>query len=149
MEESNDLVAKELMDALMQIRRLHLKGKPDSVLKPSEVITLYQIGEINIDGVKVSELSDRMNVKSPTITQCINGLEANGFVERSIDLTDRRAVNIRLTEKGKGFIAQHQKGFILRIKGLVTFLGEDNSKELARLISQMFIYFDSLKSKAD
>jgi len=146
MEGSNDLVAKELMNALFQFKKLHLKGTPASCVKPSEMILLYQISEINLDGIKVSELSEKMNVKSPTITQSINNLEANGFVERSIDLTDRRAVKIRLTEKGKEFVSENQKRFISSIKGLVSFLGEENSKELTRLISQMFIYFDSIKT---
>jgi DNA-binding MarR family transcriptional regulator len=107
---------------------------------------LYQILEINLDGIKVSDLSERMHVKSPTITQSINNLEAAGFVERSMDLSDRRAVKIRLTEKGKQFVSDNKKRFISDIKGLVAFLGEDNSKELVRLISQMFIYFESIKT---
>jgi DNA-binding MarR family transcriptional regulator len=145
MEDSGDMVAKELMDTLMQFKRLHFKGNPDTVLKPSELFLLFNISEINLDGVKVSELSDRMKVKSPTITQCINSLEANGYASRSIDLTDRRVVRIRLTEKGKVFVAENEQRFISHIKGLVAFMGEENSKELTRLLSQMFIYFDTVK----
>jgi len=145
MENSVDVLAKELMDSLMQFKRLHFKGNTDPVLKPSEIILLHHLCEINLEGIKVSELSDMMKVKSPTITQCISSLEANGFVERSIDLIDRRVVRIRLTVKGKEFVAENEQRFISHIKGLVSFLGEENSKELTRLLSQMFIYFDTVK----
>jgi DNA-binding MarR family transcriptional regulator len=145
MQDSGDYIAKELMDALMQFRRLHFNMKPDSCIKPSEIILLYQISEINMDGIKVSELSDKMKVKSPTITQSINSLELYGYVERSVDLTDRRAVIIRITEKGKEFVAENQQKFIARIKGLVSFLGEENSKVLTELIAQMYIYFEKAK----
>ena len=50
--------------------------------------------------MKVSEISKQLNITSPSVTQIINKLEKDDIVLRNIDPSDRRAVNIRLTDKG-------------------------------------------------
>ena len=50
--------------------------------------------------MKVSELSSRMHVTSPSITQLVTSLEERGLVVRTMDREDRRSVKVSLTEKG-------------------------------------------------
>jgi DNA-binding MarR family transcriptional regulator len=92
--------------------------------------------------IKVSEISKQLQVTSPTITQLLKGLEANGFVERRIDPNDRRAVGIILTEKGEMVTKQAADTFFTTLQGLIEFLGEEQSDELAELLSKVFRYFN-------
>lgn len=92
-------------------------------------------------GIKTSELSNILNVASPTITQQVNSLERRGFVERNVDKEDRRAVRIRVTEKGEEVFKKASEEFEASINGLVEHLGQEKSEQLADLLSETFNYF--------
>ena len=99
--------------------------------------------------MKVSEISKLLHVTSPTITQLLKGLEANGLVTRHIDPTDRRAVGIALTEKGEMVTQQAADAFSASFEGLVEYLGEEQSYQLAELLSKVFRYFKENAASAD
>lgn len=54
------------------------------------------------DGVNISRkyLEDMMQLKGPSVTSLLNGLEKNGFIIRYSREDDGRAINIKVTEKG-------------------------------------------------
>ncbi|MFC7678676.1 MarR family winged helix-turn-helix transcriptional regulator [Paenibacillus sp. GCM10028914] len=91
-------------------------------------------------GLKVSEISSKMRVTSPTISQFINGLESKGLVERIMDQNDRRAVRVRLTAEGEGVVHQAHEAFKANFRGLVAYLGEEDSDQLARLLTKVYEY---------
>ncbi|MBO2944688.1 MarR family transcriptional regulator [Paenibacillus sp. F411] len=124
--------------------------------RPWEQMSLggYTAGEIKVlmtlkfhaamqetDSLKVSEISSRMGVTSPTITQFINGLEVKGLVTRIMDPQDRRAVRVELTEEGQQIADQAHEAFRAHFKGLVQYLGREESAELARLLTKVYIYW--------
>lgn len=124
--------------------------------RPWEQMSLggYTAGEIKVlmtlkfhaamketDSLKVSEISSRMGVTSPTITQFINGLEAKGLVTRIMDPQDRRAVRVELTEEGQQIADQAHEAFRAHFKGLVHYLGREESAELARLLTKVYTYW--------
>ncbi len=53
------------------------------------------------DGLKGSELADRLGVEPPTITRMLRRMERCGFVERRPDPADARSFRVHLTEKGR------------------------------------------------
>ena len=53
------------------------------------------------DGLTQKQLSDRTNVAENTTAVMINGMVADGLVERRQQLGDRRKQNIVLTERGR------------------------------------------------
>jgi len=54
------------------------------------------------DGVNISRkfLEDMMQLKGPSVTSLLNGLEKKGFIIRYSREDDGRAMNIKVTEKG-------------------------------------------------
>lgn len=58
------------------------------------------------DGQFGYELAEKLLLDSATITGIIDRLEQNEFLERKVDLNDRRNKIIYLTEKGKSIEAQ-------------------------------------------
>ncbi len=52
----------------------------------------------------LSELAERDRISAPSMTRTVNGLEESGWVTRTADATDRRKVNISLTEAGRAVV---------------------------------------------
>ncbi|MGH2510206.1 MAG: MarR family winged helix-turn-helix transcriptional regulator [Ktedonobacteraceae bacterium] len=127
----------KLMQAFREFYRSAWQDRPVSGCKPSEIRVLFCIRH---GQMKVSEISKLLHVTSPSVTQLLKGLETNGLIERHINPTDRRAVGIKLTEKGETLIKQSTKAFTQSMDGLVEYLGEEESHQLAELLSKAFRY---------
>lgn len=144
-KNSHSPAARNLMEAFTRFHRLKWRKSPVEGLKPSEIAVLLNIKKTvkpKSPGVKVSDISHSLQVAAPTITQLINSLEADGFVERTMDKADRRAVRVNITTKGEGAIDEASKSFSVFFNGLVEHLGEVKSNELAELLSEVFVYFN-------
>lgn len=136
---------QRLMNALMQFKRLGWHHQQIAGCKPSEIRVLFCIKKgTNLTNaeMKVSEISKRLHVTSPTVTQLLKGLEVNDLIERNIDPIDRRAVGVKLTAKGEMVVQQAMKAFTDSLHGLIDYLGEEDSNQFADLLSKAFRYFN-------
>ena len=150
MEKDRNPHAQKLMEAFSQFHRLNWKQSPIAGLKSSEIFVLFCIKKtVKADsaGIKVSDISNILKVASPTTTQLINSLEANGMVERAMDKEDRRAVRVKLTDKGERIIESASDAFFDSFNGLVNYLGEEKSNQLADLLSKAFVYFNEMRKE--
>ena len=68
----------------------------------SQMVTLMRIYEKG--NTRVGILSKEMRVSAPTITGVIDRLLRNGYLKRTRDKSDRRVVNVELTNKGKQLV---------------------------------------------
>ena len=149
MEGSIDPTMQKLMQAFEQFHRAEWHERTVAGCKPSEIRVLFCIkrgAKPATHAMNVSEISKWLHVTSPTITQLLKSLEANGLVERSIDPADRRSIEVRLTEKGEMVIQQAWKGFSASLRGLIEYLGEEQSNQLAELLAKAFRYFNEKAS---
>jgi DNA-binding MarR family transcriptional regulator len=154
--DKTDLLTQELAQTFTQFRR---QGPPKSALhgiKPGEfflLTTLINSIPPGADGLKASDLSNRMQVTPAAVTHLINDLEKSDYVERVSDPSDRRIVLIRPTEAGLKMMEVANAQFLDNLKGLVEFLGEDDSREFIRLIALAMTYFknkmDALKEQEE
>src|SRR5512138_3382235 len=132
------------MEAFHRFRRLNWRQNPSGLLTPGEFMVLSCIRREVAPGdagLKVSEIGHHLSVASPTITQHINDMEARGLVTRSADDADRRAVRVALTPDGELTLEKVGALFAARITGLVEYLGEERSDELAGLLTDTYTYF--------
>ncbi|WP_111561107.1 MarR family winged helix-turn-helix transcriptional regulator [Rhizobium sp.] len=53
------------------------------------------------DGINQRELADRLELETPTLVRILDAMEGQGFVERRVAGSDRRAKEIYITETGK------------------------------------------------
>jgi len=147
-QAAETLAAQRLQEAFAGFRRMHRRSGPIEGLTPGELMVLTSIQkEISSNGVgmKVSDISSMLNVASPTITQQINNLESHGLVERAADKEDRRVVRISLTEKGEVLVQKASEAFLARLKGLMEFLGEEDTIRLADLLIRVQTYFEQTR----
>lgn len=144
MAQIDSETAQKLINTFMQFRKTGWHTKKIAGFNPSEykLMAVIRQGMSEGNGVmKVSEISQKLHVTPPTVTQLINVLEKDGFVERTIDPDDRRAVKIKLTEKGLELTEQARKAFREKFLGLIDHLGEEDSLKLAELLTKVNEYF--------
>jgi len=53
------------------------------------------------DGINQRELADKLELETPTLVRILDTMEGQGFVERRVAGSDRRAKEIYLTESGR------------------------------------------------
>jgi DNA-binding MarR family transcriptional regulator len=78
----------------------------------------------------ISELADAEQVKLPTMTRIVSGLEATGLARRVPHPSDRRSVRVEMTEPGAETIA---RGRSLRVERLARSLRSLENDELTRV----------------
>jgi DNA-binding MarR family transcriptional regulator len=155
MERTTNPTEGKLMRAFMQFSKADWHQRSIAGCKPSEIRVLFCIkksaasgchglkpDDMRVSELKVSDISRLLHVTSPTVTQLLKGLEANGLVERHIDPTDRRSVGITLTKKGEQVTQQAADAFSASFHGLMEYLGEDESDQLADLLFKVSRYYN-------
>jgi len=161
MERTIDPTAQKLMRAFMLFSRAEWHQRSIMGYKPSEVRMLFCIKKASAPGchpmrpdegrpheLKVSDISRMLHVTSPSVTQLLKGLEANGLVQRHSDPADRRSVGITLTPKGEEVTQVAAEAFNNSFRGLMEYLGEDDSNQLANLLFKASHYYSELAANS-
>lgn len=144
--DKTDLLAQKLAQTFTQFRRLGPQKGSLHGLKPGEfflLTTLINSVPPGANGLKASELSNRLQVTPAAVTHVINDLEKAGYVDRVSEPSDRRIVLLKPTAAGLKMMEIANVQFLETLKGLVEFLGEDDSREFIRLIALAMTYFKS------
>lgn len=92
------------------------------------------------EGLKMSELSQRMMVTGGNITGITDGLEKEGLVLREVDRSDRRVFRVRLTAEGQRqfqrMAAEHERWVI----DLFGSLSAERKKQLAAALADLKLH---------
>src|SRR6478609_3931540 len=88
-------------------------------------------------GLKMSELSQRMMVTGGNVTGITDGLEKEGLVIREVDPADRRVFRVKLTAEGqkqfRRMAAEHEQWVIELFDGMST----RHKEQLAELLGDL------------
>jgi DNA-binding MarR family transcriptional regulator len=100
---SSDVPADGLGDALGAVAR-RLRSASMAAFAQYDV-TPSQVRAIRVlathGGVRSSELAQHLKIAPRSATEVVDALEAKGLVERSPDPSDRRAILLGLTDRGR------------------------------------------------
>ncbi len=96
-------VNRELFDALAMVNR-KLRAVFDARVKErgltlSRARALFALTKK--DGLNQRELADELDIETPTIVRLLDGMEKQGFIERRVEASDRRAKQVHMTELGR------------------------------------------------
>ena len=80
--------------------------------------------------LSLGDLARAEQVRPPTMTRIVTGLESDGLVERKGDLRDRRLTLIAATPKGRRILAA---GRARRVERLASAVGRLDKRELGEL----------------
>jgi DNA-binding MarR family transcriptional regulator len=81
--------------------------------------------------VSMSMIAQELSYSRQNLTKIVDRLVADGLVDRTSDHSDRRVLNVELTEKGKQFMADRRERMKAR---LVEDLSHLSDRELEELI---------------
>lgn len=82
--------------------------------------------------MRVTELARIEQVKPPTMTKIIAGLEAAGLVRRDADAEDARAVRLESTTRGTKLLQEGRRRRVKRLADALKTLTSDELDVLAR-----------------
>lgn len=89
------------------------------------------------EGLKMSELSQRMMVTGGNVTGITDGLEKEGLVVREVDPADRRVFRVKLTPEGQRqfqrMAAEHEQWVVDLFSGL----SQKQKKQLFDLLGEL------------
>ena len=83
-----------------------------------------------------------LRVSSPTVTQHLNDLEDQGYVQRVQSKEDKRSVNLSLTEKGTEALRSHFQKLEEDFKDFIEYIGTDSSEEMIDLLMRAHEFFN-------
>ncbi len=96
------------------------------------------------DSAQPSQISVAMQVSTARITTILNGLEKRGLVVRQPDQTDRRKINVCLTEQGRSYAVQAREEVMGLLSDILTRLGPEDTAELLRILDRLTEICDGL-----
>jgi DNA-binding MarR family transcriptional regulator len=91
--------------------------------------TLAQLDELG--PLRVSELATASHVSQPTATSLLQRLGECGWVERSPDPHDARAVQVRISDDGRRALAENRQVAARAMTARLERLGDDDRRALA------------------
>lgn len=116
----------------------------DVGLHPSQGRLLLALSE-NFDGVLQSRLAEEFFMRPASLSELLSKLEQKGYIEKTANQEDRRAVNIHLTAEGKLFAEKVKKTFSTFHDDMFKNLTNEEQIQLASLLDKIIDDFkDSL-----
>lgn len=130
---------QELRDELMH--QLWRMNKMDLIVSLQEFIegetaTLSFLGSCAGRQVTPSQISDNLHISRARTANILRSLRRKKFVEMCILEDDRRKMCVSLTEAGKAFLEEKRRFLIEYFDLYVEVLGEQDIKELTRLLEK-------------
>ena len=130
---------ESLSEALMAVAR-QLREKSAETLAPWD-ITPAQLRALRTlarhETMRLSGLSDHLQVAPRTATEVVDALQARGLVRRRADPADRRAILVEVTEHGAGVLAEIRAARGTEAGRVFGRLTPADRAELARILSKV------------
>lgn len=131
-----DQIAEEVAMLMPMIARRILLGFFQSVsITQTQIFTIITIAEGA--PIRLSELSQKLNISAPTVTGIVDRLEKMRYVRRIPDRADRRAINVDLTPKGRALAKKFKSTITSKWKELLARLPEQEQEQYAAILRKI------------
>lgn len=136
-------VKKELMRAqdlerlLFGLRKMGVFKHKKYSLSNADITLLFSVWFGPEDGIKPSEIADRLGVTLPAITHKMNSLVEEGYLTRRESTKDQRVNYVLLTEKGEEYINSISGQYYENMQKLIKHLGERDTAVLFRILTKI------------
>jgi len=119
----------------MIARRVLLRFFQSVNITQTQIFTIATLAEKA--PMRLSILSKKMCISAPTITGIVDRLEKLGYVKRVPDRTDRRAINVDLTTKGKNIAKKLRATIKRKWKSLLIQLPKKDQESYVRILGKI------------
>ena len=128
-----------LSDALLavarQLREKSVERLASWDITPAQLRALRTLARH--ETMRLSELSDHLQVAPRTATEVVDALQARGLVRRRADPADRRAILVEVTERGAGTLSEIRATRGTEAGRIFGRLSPAEHAELARILSKL------------
>ena len=136
--KSAEQIAQEISILLPKL----LRGMRAGLTVPSNITTaqlilllaLYEKGTCR--GI---DLSKELRLAAPTVSGLIDRLARAGYLQRIPDTSDRRAINIRLTQKGTNIAKDFLKEARKRWRSILVRLSAEDRENYLRILKRILM----------
>ena len=143
-ERINDVLVNLFRDVL----DLEEKAMADTAFGDLSINDWHIIDVIGPEGKKnMSRIAGKLSVSQGSLTIAMNGLCGKGYAERSRGETDRRVVNVSLTEKGRTAYQAHEDFRKRMVESAISDLSPEELEALGNSLSKLTSFFMSFKEK--
>jgi DNA-binding MarR family transcriptional regulator len=106
--------------------------------------TLHRGEQENIAGLRLTDLSERLLIRPPSVTGVVDRLERAGLVQRDGSPTDLRAKQVVLTPRGRDLVERVLQAHQAHIERVMSGLTSDEQDDLQRLLAQLGQHLEAL-----
>lgn len=144
----------ELVHSIFQFKKLISSGlgmdvaENKSCINMSELILMNAIVNNTMDSennVGLSDIRRYLSISKGAVSQILGSLEKKGYINRDIDRNNRRNIIVTLTQEGRQVLECQYNDFCVRLENIVGRLGEDDAKQMIRILNRLIVISSELK----
>ena len=132
---------KEMLDSCYMAKRIldMLPKLPEGVL-PSYVRYLEAIIELEEKNqkVKVSDVSEVLNLPRPGVTRTINAMEEKGYLKKETAKHDGRVTYVTVTKEGKLIFEKYNKDYFQKLALCLNHVSNDEADCMIQTIEKFY-----------
>ena len=132
---------KEMLDSCYMAKRIldMLPKLPEGVL-PSYVRYLETIIELEEKNqkVKVSDVSEVLNLPRPGVTRTINAMEEKGYLKKETAKHDGRVTYVTVTKEGKMIFEKYNKDYFQKLALCLNRVSNDEADCMIQTIKKFY-----------
>ena len=132
---------KALLDACYQAKRARelLPALPKGVTS-SYIQYLDAIEQLEREGVrvKVSDISDTLNIPSPGVTRTVKEMETGGYLQKAASEEVGRITHLTITDAGKKLSETYSAQFFAQLAPLLADLSDDDASCTIRTMEKLY-----------
>ncbi len=127
----------EIVFSFINFRKGLVKGGHEHALKLPHAQGEALFCVFHNSEVTVSELARLLNVTPGAATQLADALVQVGYIERTVDESDRRVTKLKLSAKGEVVLKESKKEKLAKLKQTLLPLDDNEVETLAGLLKKV------------
>jgi MarR family 2-MHQ and catechol resistance regulon transcriptional repressor len=110
---------------------------------------LHRAEDQGEEGLRLTDLGNRLLVRPPSITTVVDRLERQGLVARRASTTDRRAKTVSLSPAGRELVARILEVHPARIRAILGGLSLEEQAQLLALLGRLQTHMEGLLEQSE
>lgn len=132
---------KRMLDACYQAKRIRemLPPLPEGVM-PSYIHYLDVIQTLERRGVsvKISDISDTLNIPRPGVTRTVKDMEKKGYLRKIDSPEDGRVTYISITQAGKELHQKYDEQYFSSLAPYMSGISEEEAENMVQTIEKFY-----------
>lgn len=132
---------KRMFDACYQAKRIRemLPPLPKGVM-PSYIQYLDRIQALQKEkkDIRISDISDAMNLPRPGVTRTVKEMEAKGYLKKIASPNDGRVTYITITEEGKKLSQKYDQDYFSDLAADLAGISEEEADGMIQTIEKFY-----------